>query len=99
MRFAFVCEVLAAVCEGGEVQIDRRRFYRLDMNPELRDEAAEALRVLRKLGTGEPQALERIAAALERIQKDGVLQMRDVERAEVYGKHLGERLRKKGKKR
>jgi len=99
MKFDFVCEVLAAVAEGGEVQIDRRRFYRLDLNPALRDEAADALRELRKIGTGEPRALERIAVALERIQKDGVLQMRDVERAEVYGKHLGERLRKKGKKR
>ena len=97
MNFDFVCEVLTSLAEGGEVMIDRRRVYNVTQNRELREEAAEAMRVLRRQTTGEPQALERIAVALERVVKDGVLQMRDVERAEVYGKHLGKKLR--GKKR
>lgn len=96
MKFDFVCEVLACIAEGSELVIDWRT---LAQNRDMREEAAEAMRSLRKLETGQPQALERIASALERIQKDGVIQMRDVERAEVYGKHLGQRLRSKGKRR
>ena len=41
--------------------------------------------------------LERVAVSLERIASsigdDGVLRMRDVDRAKVYEKHLGEKLR------
>jgi hypothetical protein len=43
--------------------------------------------------------LKRIAAALERlanaVDKSGVLQMRDVDRAKVYSQHLGKKLRPK----
>jgi hypothetical protein len=41
-----------------------------------------------------------IAASLKKIAdaaKDGVLQMRDVDRAKVYSEHLGQKLRPEGK--
>ena len=42
-------------------------------------------------------ALDRIAVVFEKCQENGVIKTKDVERAQVYGAHLGKKLRSKSK--
>jgi PleD family two-component response regulator len=89
-------EEMDAMIEGMEEGIGEELAKPFPNEEEQASAAMRADRSRRLLEVQRTLAQLKIARALEKIAscvKDGVLQMRDVDRAEVYGKHLGEKLR------
>lgn len=112
-KFDFVLDVLEALARGDEVVIDKRRIFRLDTSQfNLRDECADVLLLVREHRQGNTirnthvlgQVVGELRAFREAVARafddEGVIKMRDVDRAKVYGAHLGKKMRpRKAKKR